>query len=606
MIIPMKKYTFLVFHKEYEEFLGNLQKLGVIHVQQKKAGEFDEEALKDKIQLLKRYNDAIKFLSNREVEKIKNQKFDKEGIIVLGDIEQAKQDIEAAHQKIAVLQKEFDQNEPWGEYSTSTLNQLQENGYMVRFYVSPAKDFKDEWRDNPSIFIITETGSETYFVSISKEIDVIEAEPINVSTRSLSEIKAEVTANHQLVAQQHDKLNNYAAHYIEQLSKARDALHDVFSFEHAKVHTHAEAESSLLILEGFAPINKTKELDAFIETNGIVFFSDDATNNDKPPILLKNNKFARKFEPLGELYSMPAYNELDLTPFFAPFYMIFFGFCLGDLGYGILMVLAAIFLRKKVAKEMRGMLMLAVYLGISTMFFGIIGGTFFGINLYETSLPGYTQVTVLLKSKGIDINTVLFYLSLALGAIQIMFGMFLKAFNEIIQLGIRYAFATIGWIILILGGSVTVILVKLKGIPFEQLKIPFFILAGISGVLILILNNPKRNVIINIGAGLWDTYNMVTGLLGDLLSYIRLFALGISTSILGFVFNSLAISMSGDIPVVSAIIMVIILLFGHSINLFMSGLGSFVHPMRLTFVEFYKNSGFSGGGKKYNPFRKLT
>jgi V/A-type H+/Na+-transporting ATPase subunit I len=110
----------------------------------------------------------------------------------------------------------------------------------------------------------------------------------------------------------------------------------------------------------------------------------------------------------------------------------------------------------------------------------------------------------------------------------------------------------------------------------------------------------------NVGVGLWTTYNMVTGILGDLLSYIRLFALGISSAIMGFVFNSLAVEMSGSIPVLSILIMIIILVIGHSINIFMSGLGAFVHPLRLTFVEFYKNAGFSGGGKQYNPFRKIT
>ncbi len=96
---------------------------------------------------------------------------------------------------------------------------------------------------------------------------------------------------------------------------------------------------------------------------------------------------------------------------------------------------------------------------------------------------------------------------------------------------------------------------------------------------------------------------MVTGVLGDLLSYIRLFALGISSAILGFVFNSLALSVSGS--VIGVFFMVIILVIGHSINIFMASLGSFVHPMRLTFVEFYKNAGFEGGGRKYTPFRKL-
>ena len=99
---------------------------------------------------------------------------------------------------------------------------------------------------------------------------------------------------------------------------------------------------------------------------------------------------------------------------------------------------------------------------------------------------------------------------------------------------------------------------------------------------------------------------MATGLLGDVLSYIRLFALGLSGGVMGLVFNELAINMGGDIgiPVVSQLVTVLILLFGHSINLFIAVLGSFVHPMRLTFVEFYKNAGFEGNGKKYRPFAR--
>jgi V/A-type H+-transporting ATPase subunit I len=126
---------------------------------------------------------------------------------------------------------------------------------------------------------------------------------------------------------------------------------------------------------------------------------------------------------------------------------------------------------------------------------------------------------------------------------------------------------------------------------------------GIACLFIFILNTPKRNPLINIGAGLWNTYNMITGVLGDLLSYIRLFALGICGGVMGFVFNDLALQLSGNIPVVSQIVMLIILLIGHFLNIFMSGLGAFVHPMRLTFVEFYKNAGFEGGGKKYKPFK---
>ncbi len=194
----------------------------------------------------------------------------------------------------------------------------------------------------------------------------------------------------------------------------------------------------------------------------------------------------------------------------------------------------------------------------------------------------------------------LFNLALIIGGVQIIFGMFLKVANLWKQYGFSAALSTIGWLILILGEGVC-FLFSTKG---YDTRIAMYLVGGVASVFIFLLNNLKRNVFINIGAGLWDSYNMVTGLLGDTLSYIRLFALGISSAVLGLVFNDLAINMSGDIPGVKQLVMLIILVFGHSVNLFMAGLGSFVHPMRLTFVEFYKNAGFEGGGKKYQPFRR--
>ena len=121
-------------------------------------------------------------------------------------------------------------------------------------------------------------------------------------------------------------------------------------------------------------------------------------------------------------------------------------------------------------------------------------------------------------------------------------------------------------------------------------------------ILIFFLNSPGKNPFLNLGLGLWDTYNMATGLLGDVLSYVRLFALGLSGGILASVFNSLAAGMSPDNAIVKPIVYVLIFLIGHAINMFMNVLGAIVHPVRLTFVEFYNNAEFEGGGKKYNPF----
>ena len=196
-------------------------------------------------------------------------------------------------------------------------------------------------------------------------------------------------------------------------------------------------------------------------------------------------------------------------------------------------------------------------------------------------------------------NQWMFNLSLILGAVQIIFGMILKAANQTIQFGLKYALSTIGWIIVL----VSTALAFLLGDTMPMGGTAHLVILGLAGVLIFLLNSPGKNIFLNIGLGLWDSYNMATGLLGDILSYVRLFALGLSGGILASVFNSLAAGMSPDNAVAGPIVMVLIFLIGHSINMFMNILGAMVHPMRLTFVEFFKNSGYEGGGKEYKPFK---
>lgn len=191
-------------------------------------------------------------------------------------------------------------------------------------------------------------------------------------------------------------------------------------------------------------------------------------------------------------------------------------------------------------------------------------------------------------------------LSLVLGVIQILFGMCMKVANRIKHLGFVYALSTIGWVILLVSFIASALLKDFMPM-FGTLHLIFLILAA---VLIFFFNSPGKNLFMNFGLGLWDSYNMATGLLGDILSYVRLFALGLSGGILASVFNSLATGMSPKNAVVGPLVTILIFLIGHAINIFMNVLGAIVHPVRLTFVEFYKNAEFEGGGKKYNPFRK--
>ena len=224
------------------------------------------------------------------------------------------------------------------------------------------------------------------------------------------------------------------------------------------------------------------------------------------------------------------------------------------------------------------------------------------MSLYELRLGFYANLDDLMKSKKTNINQLLFNLSLIFGAIQIAWRMCVKVANEIHHGGFRNAFSTIGWIF-ILSGLILQYALK-KFLVDETIVIIFIsVLLSIGFLMAFIFSNPSRNVFVNFGLGFWDAYNMATGLMGDLLSYIRLFALSICGGILGYVFNSLAFALAPEMPVVRIIVIALILVIGHTINLMMGILGAFVHPMRLTFVEFYKNAGFSGGGKRYLPFK---
>ena len=194
-------------------------------------------------------------------------------------------------------------------------------------------------------------------------------------------------------------------------------------------------------------------------------------------------------------------------------------------------------------------------------------------------------------------------LALGIGVFHICLAMVIKAVGYTKRLGFKENLATWGWTLLIVGGVIIALLGAGKLLSAAAIKWAVIAIGVISALGIYIFNTPGRNPLINVGAGLWDTYNMATGILGDVLSYIRLFALGLAGGMLGAAFNDLGKMVLGD-GGVNWVFFILILLVGHVLNLLMSCLGAFVHPLRLNFVEYFKNSGYEGKGKIYNPLKR--
>lgn len=605
MVATMKKFIFISFHKDYDRFLHALRDLGMIHVAEQDNIKVDEEKLQDYLSASKRLSESIKKLKQLRDKKAAAPFHDvdiERGMNIPAEIERIENKKSALHQQLQVSLKERDTLRPWGNFDPENIHQLKEAGYHVRFFIVPDKEYNPEWETLYNAVVIQKGASKTYFVTVTKgaqAVDELQLEEMKVPEVSLDALDKLIDSLQEKIHEKEDALKALSAEIPSAEAALKSLESDIFFTRVARSATPA-AEDKLMLLQGWAPEENVTEITNYLESQDVYFRVSDPTPEDDVPIKFKNNRFMRLFEPIAELYMLPKYNEIDLTPFFAPFYMIFFGLSLGDIGYGafllIVATLARTFGKEKISRTMRGMLALVQILGISTMVCGLLTGGFFGFSIYETNIAIFQN----LKDQIFFDNEQMFMLSLILGVVQIMFAMSLKIVNRVKQFGWVQGLSTIGWFVLLL--SVIVAYLFPTFMPMGGTL--HLIVMGLSAILIFFLNSPGKNPFMNVGLGLWDTYNMATGLLGDVLSYVRLFALGLSGGILASVFNSLALGLKPDNVIAGSLVFLLIFLFGHGINMFMNVLGAFVHPLRLTFVEFYKNAEFAGGGKKYNPFRK--
>lgn len=608
MITKMKKLTFLVYHKEYEEFLNSLRELGVVHIVEKQQGAADNTELQENIRLFNRLAATLKLLQNQKHEK--NAVIATEGgtatrgMQVLDEVDALQTEHGKLSQQLQSYAKEKEVLEVWGNFEPTGIQKLKDAGYIIGFYSCSEGNYKEEWETEYNAMIVNRISSKVFFVTVTKagqEVD-LDVEQAKLPAYSLSRLEALYDTTEQAIEGNEKKLVALSETDIPSLKAALKELQSQIEFSKVVLSSEQTAGDKLMLIEGWAPAYSKVEIEAYLNDAHVYYEITDPMPGDNVPIRLNNKGFFAWFEPICKLYMLPKYNELDLTPFFAPFFMVFFGLCLGDSGYGLFLFLGATayrLLAKKVTPSMKSIISLIQVLSASTFFCGLLTGTFFGANIYDLDWP----IVQRLKHAVLMDNNDMFRLSLILGVIQILFGMVLKAVNQTIQFGFKYAIATIGWIILLVSTAVSALfasseLLSMGGTAYK-------VVLCISGAMIFLFNTPGKNIFMNIGLGLWDSYNMVTGLLGDVLSYVRLFALGLSGGILAGVFNSLAVGMSPDNVIAGPIVMVLIFVIGHAINMFMNVLGAMVHPMRLTFVEFFKNSGYEGGGKEYKPFKKL-
>ncbi len=602
----MMKYSFLLLRSEHEKFLDFLSGLGVVDVT---INAYNPSQVEENIiSTIKDYQNLVlrlEMIEKDNKEALADMKADfVESSEVLSTYNNLILTIERQKEKINNLTEQLNLALPWGEFSQNSIDRLSGFDISLKYFITTTKDF-EKIKASFAVSEINTLGKDVYFVLVERvgfeqgDISVLKScRELSAPSRSHIEIKTELDTLVQENVSALEDLTKLALS-LKTVKQSIEELKSELHYNQIKESNQKIAEDSLVVIEGYVPEEKATEMDkAFESLTTTLVFKDKPTIDDNPPVLLKNSKFARSAEFITKLYSLPKYDEVDMTAFYAPFFMLFVGMCIGDAGYGLLIMAGAIAAKFKIKEEnMSNILNLVIYCSIATVFMGTITGVFFGEEMATWEV--FSPISHLF----IPSND-MFGIAMAVGVVQILYAIVLRSIIKMRRYGFLYGLSGLGWVVIVISTLAAIALPKAGIEGYDTSSLAYTISAGVGFAMMFFFQDPRKNIFINIGMGLWDLYNNVTGMLGDVLSYVRLFALGLCGGVIAGIFNKLAIGMSGDIPVVKYLIMILILLIGHGINIFMSCIGSFVHPLRLTFVEFYKNVGFEGGGRGYNPFKK--
>lgn len=608
MIEKMQKYLFLIYHREYEGFLQSLRELGVVHIKETKSPkQFDNlQALLAKRKDLADLRRRVKSLRSKDAPEVSLilPQSEEQGVAVRSEIEELMEKERNLANQIAAQRREIDYWSIWGEYDLDLMKKLENAGYKLHFYVVASQQFKEEWIEEYRAVKVNDFRAQAYFVTIGQSGDARpEADEVKAPTASMDEMQRKLETLQQEAEETHNRIVEFADTRLGELDGYDRFIERDFDFANALLQAEPEANDTLMVLEGWVPESVADKIAPALDGVPCYYEQVEIEANDNVPVKLKNNRYARLFEMITKMYSLPNYGELDITALFAPFFMLFFALCFGDGGYGLLLLIGATVAKTKAKEDgVKSVCSMLMWLGGTTAIVGSLMGTVFGMVMPWTggTILGSVPDTYILNQ-----NTMM-YLSVVLGLIQIVFGKFIAGYKTQVQKGFKYGLATYCWAILILFGGLGLVAMMLgEGNPMLAMASKVLLgIAALAFVIALFYNTPGKNIFLNFGSGLWATYNNASGLLGDTLSYIRLFAIGLTGGILGGVFNNLAVQVGGGLPVgLNFVVMAIILLFGHGLNFGLCMISSLVHPLRLTFVEFYKNAEFEGGGRQYTPFK---
>ena len=593
MIVKMKKLTLLVSEKEREVFLAELRKAGAVHIKYAKEPiSHDINFVEDRISNIEK---MISILSpykenGKEEEEVQNVEFlpgDTERIVELyEDREELAALVDALEQKVTWF-------DAWSQFDPEDIELFKKKGLHVKLYKTRKGEFK-KLKDKKNIFLSKREKGYEYVVLASFDKDkTLEFDEIIPPKKSPDKIKEEIETVKARI-KRIDEIFKKKAQGIEVLNTGKRWLEKEHQFLSAK-HSMQE-EGKFAVMQGYCPEKTLPKIKKMADEQGFGYLAEEPDKPEDTPTLITNPKWVRIISPVFQfMNTIPGYNEFDISFIFLVFFSIFFAMLIGDAGYGILFVLITFFARRKLKKAPYEPFFLMYLLGGATILWGAITGTWFGSEQIAR-LPFLSNLVVgKINSFAGDNQNFIIYICFLIGAIHLTCAHIMKAVRVINSFR---ALAQIGWALIVWGmffaaGKFVI------GNAFPPFAGWFFV-CGIG--MVIFFSNAGKGWFKGMGSTLVELPLSVIGSFSDVVSYLRLFAVGYASVVLASTFNDMALS-GGVNNVLSGLSAAVILFLGHTLNIVLGMMAIVVHGIRLNMLEFSGHLGMQWSGKKYDPFK---
>jgi V/A-type H+-transporting ATPase subunit I len=584
MIVPMKKVTVVVQEKDASSAVNAMRSLGVLHVEHEvaPAGK-DINELQDDLALINR---AIAILSETEFfskkATVAKEPSDwKSNALHIVDLRKR---YDQLRQYSLTLKKAISDWQPWGDFDPQAIKQLNGKNIYVRFFQIPLKDIKNL----PAEVVVKKISVKTGVANcalISREKIEVPFKELNLPQMGLARMQARLVEDARVVQVIKEEVKQQTVR-LESFFATGKLLEN--ELELHQVRRGMGQIGNFMYLTGYAPFDVTDTLLAAAKKQKWGILVGDPSEEDNVPTLIRSPRWVALISPLFKLLEIiPGYRELDISPLFLIFFSLFFGMIIGDAGYGIIYMLLTFLLQKKFGRKIDQKIFLLLYLLTScAVFWGLLTGTVFGQEWYLKS--GLKPLAPILND-----TKFLQAFCFLLGAFHLSLGHLWQAIHKAPSLS---ALADLGWTSLLWAGFFLAKTLILND-PF-----PFFgqwlIIGGIT--LAILFSSPQKNILKMVGGGLANVLLSLVNSFTDVVSYIRLFAVGLAGVAIADTVNILAADFGASNPLVK----VMIVFLGHTMNLVLAPLSVLIHGVRLNILEFSGHAGLSWSGIEYKPLKE--